>query len=131
LGADLGDDDRDLARRNLRNRPPLHRVHEPELEADTAAQQLGLVAGLAVEAHDIAAVELLGAETLAHQPHLGRPDLPERHVENEGDEPDDRDHQPADDKIPEPRGRCDKGIHGTRPSFMLSTAPEHTTMRLC
>jgi hypothetical protein len=64
----LRDHHRDLARRNLRDRPPLYIVHEPELEADAGAQQLGLIAGLALEGDDVAAIELLEAEALRTRP---------------------------------------------------------------
>jgi hypothetical protein len=72
-GARSGDDDADLARRDLHPRVLGHRVDRPQLEPDAGHQQPGLVAGLALEGQWLVGGQP-AADPLVHQPDLGRSD---------------------------------------------------------
>ncbi len=108
--ADLGNDDADLPGGNLHERMPRHRVPGPELKAEARRQQVGLVAGCAVEGDWAAAVDPFPTDALADEADLGGADHPERLHPNH-----DHDEQ-CDDKCIEPRrggdGLQHEGDHG-------------------
>jgi hypothetical protein len=83
-GTDLGDDDADLARGHLDPGVLLDRVDRPEFEAQARHEEVGLVAGLAVEGDDVVIAETLASKLLRHQPHLGRSDRVEGNEEAAG-----------------------------------------------
>jgi hypothetical protein len=75
--SDLGDDHADLAGLDLDPGILGDRVHRPQLEPRPRHQQVGLVAGLAVERDGVVVGEL-APEPLGHQPDLGGADAVER-----------------------------------------------------
>jgi hypothetical protein len=111
--ADLGDHDADAAGRHLDPRVLVDPVDRPQQEAPAGHQQLGLVAGLAVE-RDHAAVAELRAEALDGQPDLGRPDVLDRLRDDEANCEDDHDEENryAEDHHPDGiTGRVSADVH--------------------
>src|SRR5262249_8344917 len=83
--ANLRDDHADLTRRNLHHRRPRHRIDRPELESQAGSQQLGLIAGLALEGDGVSVAQFLPTEPLAHEADFRRPNGPERSPNNPQD----------------------------------------------
>ena len=84
LGADrqrpahLRHHDADLAGPDLHPRVLFHGVEEPELPMPARHQQIGLIAGLALEGDGVVVGEFSDREPLGDQPHLGRTDDADR-----------------------------------------------------
>jgi hypothetical protein len=84
--ADLGDDDADLACGHLHPRVLLDPVDGPELEPEPRHEQVGLIAGLAVQGDRVAFVERLEAELLGDEPDLGGTDDGDRQHDHQDDD---------------------------------------------
>jgi hypothetical protein len=80
--ADLRDHDADLPGRHLDPRVLRHGVDQDELDPQPRHQQVGLVAGLALERDRVVARQL-SADPLADQPHFGRADRVDRHQDQD------------------------------------------------
>ena len=90
---------RDSAERaHLHPRVALHLVDRPQLEPQPGHQEVGLVAGFALQRDELIALRP-GAEPLGHEPHLGRTDRVEaaQHHDQE-DEQDDGHRDGHDDR---------------------------------
>ncbi len=93
--AELGDHDADLASRNLHPRVALDGEDGPELESQARHEQLGLIAGFAVEADGVVVLQAFEGEPLVDQTDLGRSDQDER-LQSEDDR-DESDHADQDE----------------------------------
>jgi hypothetical protein len=91
--ADLRDDDADLSRGDLHPRELLHGVDGPQPQPQPRHEELGLVAGLAVERDGVVLGELLDGEALVDQADLRRTDRVDRLQDHDQSE----EHDDGDD----------------------------------
>ena len=114
--ADLGDDEADAVGRHLHPVEALDAVDRPELDAQAGHQQVGLVAGLALEGDELLLAEL-GAEALGHQADLRRPDAVQalqHHEQHEQGDDADQDQHRGHGVMPPWHGAGLRGSSGER-----------------